>query len=137
MTIRVRSPYHALLIALLKDHHFTEVEQNIFNAFLDADGLLTHRDLARIVFHVPTDGYLKNANIIRQIRNAIKELQDHGIPIVACGRAEYGLGNNLDMVKFMIFDLENQINLLQDRVDKMKYYYKRQIVPFEKLKRSR
>jgi hypothetical protein len=134
MTIRVRSPYHDLLIDLLKDHRFTEIEQKVFDAFLEADGLLTHRDLAWIVFHEPPDRYLKNANIIRQIREAIKELQDHGIPIIPCGRAEYYLGNNLDTVKFMIFDLENQINLLQGRVNKMKYYYERQIKPFEKLK---
>lgn len=136
MTTRYRSPYYDLLVTLLKDHHFTDVEQKIFNAFLDADGLLTRRDLARIVFHEPPDRYLKNANIIRQIRDAIKELQDHGIPIIICGRAEYGLGNNLDEVKFMISDLEDQIRLLQDRVNKMKYYYERQIEPFEKIKKS-
>jgi hypothetical protein len=134
MIIRVRSPYHDLLIDLLKDHRFTEIEQKVFNAFLDADGLLTHRDLARIVFHEPPDRYLKNERILHQIRDAIKELQDHGIPIIACGRAEYYIGNNLDTVKGMIFHLEGQINLLQARVNMMKYYYERQIKPFEKLK---
>lgn len=134
MTIRIRSPYHDLLIDLLKDQCFTEIEQKIFNAFLDADGLLTHRDLARIVFDEPPDRYLNNTRILHQIRDAIKVLQDHGIPIIPCGRAEYYLGNNLDTVKFMIFDLEDQINLLQGRVNKMKYYYERQIKPFEKLK---
>ena len=134
MRVRFRSPYHALLVDLLKDRRFTEIEQKVFNAFLEADGLLTHRDLARIVFHEPADRYLKNSEIIRQIRDAIKELQDHGIPIIACGRAEYYIGNNLDTVKGMIFDLEGQINLLQHRVERMKYYYERQIKPFEKLR---
>lgn len=134
MRVRFRSPYHALLVDLLKDRRFTEIEQKVFNAFLEADGLLTHRDLARIVFHEPADRPLKNSEIIRQIRDAIKELQDHGIPIIACGRAEYYIGNNLDTVKGMILDLEGQINLLQHRVDRMKYYYERQIKPFEKLR---
>lgn len=134
MTIRFRSPYHALLIDLLKDHHFTEIEQKVFNAFLEADGLLTHRDLASIVFHEPPDRPLRNSEIIHQIRDAIKELQNHGIPIIICGRAQYGIGNNLDTVQGMIFDLEGQINLLQHRVDRMKYYYERQIKPFEKLR---
>lgn len=133
MTVQYELPYHNILADLLKDDDLTETEKKIFEVLALARVPLTRRKLAWMVFGGSYGGDTRHYKQEREIGDGIEKLQDHGVPIVSCGY-EYYLGNDPELVRYLIFELESKISRLQDRVDTMRVCYGRQIKPFEKLK---
>ncbi len=132
MTVQYELPYHNILADLLKDDDLTETEKKIFDVLASARVPFTRRRLAWMVFGGSYGGNTRHYKQEREIRDGIEKLQEYGAPIISCGY-EYYLGNDPALLRDMIFSLESKISQLQDRVDRMRVCYGRQIGPFREL----
>lgn len=136
MTIKTQSPYQNMLIDLMKDDPLPQEERKIFEALLLADDFLKRQDLVDIVFGKDPNrakGY--NKELLDRIREGVEYLQDRAVPIYVLHGGLHRLGNNMDWIEYTIGELEGQRNRLQRKVDMMRVYYGRQLIPFEKLKK--
>jgi hypothetical protein len=135
MTIKTQSPYQNMLIDLMKDDPLPEEERKIFEALLLADDFLRCQDLVDIVFGKDPNrakGY--NKELLGRIREGVEYLQDRAVPIYILHGGLHRLGNNVDLIEYTLQDLESQRDRLQRKMDEMRLYYGRQLIPLKKLK---
>lgn len=135
MKIKTQSPYQNMLSDLMKDDPLPEEERKIFEALLLADDFLKRQDLVDIVFGKDpkrAKGY--NKELLDRIREGVEYLQDRAVPIYILHGGLHRLGNNLDLIEYTIQGLEGQRFRLQQKIDSMRVYYGRQLIPFKNLK---
>ena len=128
------SPYSEMLANLMKDDCLMESEQKIFEVLTTTKKPLSVRELVRIIFGQDAERSGRRKKLEQEILDGIESLQGRAVPILPCDRVKYFLGNDLEMVRKMISDLESQIDDLQYRAKTMWIYYGRQTEPFQKMK---
>lgn len=131
MTTKYHCTYHKMLKQLTKRVYLSAIGKKLFDTFLAAEQPVPSQDLMKLIRRHAAKKEMSVNEVEKILREQIEALWNEGIPVLSDKRGEYFLGNEPEMLHFMIRDLEGKILHMQNRVAKMRVEYGKQLIAFK------